>query len=73
MSNNTNSVLAFIGGIAVGAGVAIFLQSEKGKELRGYVADYLEQKGVKLSKDDFESLINSIKTRFSKPALEEQI
>lgn len=63
MSNSTNSIMAFIAGIAVGAGVTIFLQSEKGKEIRGIVSNYLEEKGIKLSKEDFDSLVSSITKR----------
>lgn len=66
-----NSILAFIAGIAVGAGVTIFLQSEKGKELRAHVAEYLEEKGIKLNRDEFESLISSVTKRFQRAAIEE--
>lgn len=63
MSSSSNSILAFIAGIAVGAGVTIFLQSEKGKEIRGIVSNYLEEKGIKLSKEDFDSLVSSVLRR----------
>lgn len=73
MSNNSNSMLAFVAGLAVGAGVAIFLQSEKGKELRQHVSDFLEEKGIKLNKEEFDNLMSSVAKRFKKPtALEQQ-
>ncbi|MFV0397235.1 MAG: YtxH domain-containing protein, partial [Bacteroidales bacterium] len=71
--NNCISLIACVAGLAVGAGVAMFLISEMGNELRQHVSVFLEYKWIKLYKEEFDNLMSSVAKRFKKTtALEQQ-
>ncbi len=61
-----NSILALLGGAAMGAIIALLLAPAKGEETREKISEVLREKGIKLSKEDFNKLIDSIEARFRK-------
>lgn len=50
-------VLAFLGGAAVGAVVALLLAPEKGEDTRARIAAYLKEKGITLKKEELDELV----------------
>ena len=68
---NAKGILAFIGGIAIGAAAGILLAPEKGEETRAKIIDYLKEKGV--SRDKFDDIIAKVKTKLSKYSSMEDI
>ncbi|NCC99187.1 MAG: YtxH domain-containing protein [Bacteroidia bacterium] len=60
---NIKNVLAFVGGLAVGAAVGILFAPEKGKDTRVKIIAYLAEKGI--SKDRFEEIIAKVKAKIS--------
>lgn len=69
--SRVNSVLALLGGAAMGAIIALLLAPAKGEETREKISEVLREKGIKLSKEDFNKLIDSIESRFRKKDAEE--
>ena len=69
--SRVNSVLALLGGAAMGAIIALLLAPAKGEETREKISEVLREKGIKLSKEDFNKLIDSIESRFRKKDTEE--
>lgn len=69
--SRVNSVLALLGGAAMGAIIALLLAPAKGEETREKITEVLREKGIKLSKEDFNKLIDSIEARFRKKDTEE--
>ena len=69
--SRVNSVLALLGGAAMGAIIALLLAPAKGEETREKISEVLREKGIKLSKEDFNKLIDSIEARFRKNDAEE--
>ena len=61
-----NSILALLGCAAMGAIIALLLAPAKGEETREKISEVLREKGIKLSKEDFNKLIDSIEARFRK-------
>ena len=57
--SRVNSVLALLGGAAMGAIIALLLAPAKGEETREKIAEVLREKGIKLNKEDFNKLIDS--------------
>ncbi len=53
-------ILAFIGGAAVGAIVALLLAPEKGEDTRARISNYLKEKGINLKGDELDELVNKI-------------
>ena len=64
--SRVNSVLALLGGAAMGAIIALLLAPAKGEDTREKISEVLREKGIKLSKEDFNKLIDSIEARFRK-------
>jgi gas vesicle protein len=55
----------------MGAIIALLLAPAKGEETREKISEVLREKGIKLSKEDFNKLIDSIEARFRKKDAEE--
>lgn len=55
-----NVLAAFLGGAAVGAAVGLLFAPEKGSETRNKIAAALRKKGIKLSREDMEELVDDI-------------
>ena len=54
-----NVLAAFLGGAAVGATLGILFAPEKG-ETRAKIADILRKKGIRLSRNEMENLVDEI-------------
>ena len=52
---------AFAGGAVLGAAAGILFAPAKGEDQRAKIKDLLEKKGVKLSKESFNKLVDEIK------------
>ncbi len=70
--SRVNSVLALLGGAAMGAIIALLLAPAKGEDTREKITEVLREKGIKLSKEDFNKLLDSIEARFRKKEAEEE-
>ncbi len=55
-----NIVVAFLGGVALGAAAGILFAPEKGEDTRKKIADLLRQKGIKLNRAEMDDLVDQI-------------
>lgn len=73
MKNTGGILAALLGGAVVGAALGLLLAPEKGSETRARIVDEFEttkekviealkKKGINLSKDDLEDLVDEIKS-----------
>lgn len=60
---NAKSFLAFLGGLAVGAGVALLLAPTSGEELRNRIIRILEEKGI--NRERFDDIIAQVNAKLS--------
>ncbi len=60
---NATTLLAFLGGLAAGAGIALLLAPTSGGELRQRIGRILEEKGV--SRDKFDAIIAQAKAKLA--------
>lgn len=60
MKNNWAILAAFLGGAAAGAMLGLLFAPEKGEDQRKKIMDVLAKKGIRLSKEDFNRLVNEI-------------
>ena len=51
---------AFMGGAILGAGLALLYAPESGKDLRERIKEMLKKKGIDISDDEVEQLVNQI-------------
>lgn len=55
-----NVLAAFLGGAVIGATVGILFAPEKGEDTRSKIAELLRKKGIKLNKNELDSLVDEI-------------
>lgn len=55
-----NVLAAFLGGAAIGATLGILFAPEKGEDTRAKIADILRKKGIRLSRNEMENLVDEI-------------
>jgi gas vesicle protein len=63
MKNSVGIIAAFIGGAIVGGVLGVLFAPESGEETRKKIAEALEKRGVKLSKDEMDDLVDEIKSQ----------
>jgi gas vesicle protein len=57
----TASVLAaLLGGFALGATIGLLFAPEKGEDLRAKIAEAIRARGIKLNREEMESLVDDI-------------
>ncbi|MGL5730449.1 MAG: YtxH domain-containing protein [Bacteroidales bacterium] len=64
MSNNNSALLSFLLGLGLGAAIIYFITSEKGKDVRKKISDFLEERGIHLSTHELDDLIAQVKHKF---------
>lgn len=57
-----NVLAAFFGGAIVGATLGLLFAPEKGEETREKIAEILRKKGIKLTGNDLDNLVDEIAT-----------
>lgn len=60
-----NYLMAFVGGIAVGAAAGILLAPEKGSDTRERIAEALRKRGIRLNRKEMDALVNDISEELS--------
>jgi gas vesicle protein len=63
MKNSLSIMAAFLGGAIIGGTLGVLFAPESGDETRKKIKDALEKRGINLSKDDLEDLVDEIKSQ----------
>lgn len=59
-----SNILSLLGGIAIGAIIAILLAPDSGKNTREKINNKLKEKGINLSKEQLDEFIEKMKKQF---------
>lgn len=60
-----SQLITFLGGAFLGAVIALLLAPESGDDTREKIKSKLEEKGIKLSKEQLDEFIDSLKEKFN--------
>ena len=63
-----NYLMAFVGGIAIGAAAGLLLAPEKGSDTRERIAEALRKRGIRLNRKDMNALVDDITEELSNQA-----
>jgi gas vesicle protein len=63
MKNSFGILAVFLGGAIVGGALGLLFAPESGEETRKKIVDALEKRGIKLSKDEMDDLVDEIKSQ----------
>jgi len=63
MKNSVGIIAAFLGGAILGGVLGILFAPESGEETRKKIVDALEKRGIKLSKDEMDDLVEELKSQ----------
>ena len=63
MKNSFGLLAAFVGGAFIGGAFGILFAPEKGNKTRKKIAEALEKRGIKLSKNEMDELVDEIKSQ----------
>jgi gas vesicle protein len=65
MKNSVGILAAFLGGAVVGGILGVLFAPESGEETRKKIVEALEKRGINLSKDEMDDLVDEIKSQVS--------
>jgi len=63
MKNSVSIIAAFLGGAVIGGILGVLFAPESGEETRKKIVAALEKRGIKLSKEEMDDLVDEIKSQ----------